>query len=138
MKNFIHIRSDKFPVLPGEEDELVNEGMYGKALSQYLQEKLKEIGYDAPFYCCEDWGWWIELKGFPCTIGVCIYSGPQKESKMDYACCGEATSSSVWSWQRFRFVETRTYSEKLLTDLTSIFDRDKDIEIVALSDDYPF
>ena len=32
MSTFIHIRSDKFPALPGEDDEIVNDGMYGKAL----------------------------------------------------------------------------------------------------------
>jgi hypothetical protein len=48
MEKFIHIRSAKFPILPGEKEELVNEGMYGKALAQYLQEKLRERGYDAP------------------------------------------------------------------------------------------
>lgn len=40
---FIHIRSDRFPVLPGEEDELVNEGTYGKALSQCLKDRLAEL-----------------------------------------------------------------------------------------------
>jgi hypothetical protein len=33
MEKFIQIRSAKFPVLPGEEEELVNMGMYGKAVA---------------------------------------------------------------------------------------------------------
>ena len=33
MDRFIHVRSKKFPILPGEKEELVNEGMYGKALA---------------------------------------------------------------------------------------------------------
>lgn len=53
---FIHIRSAKFPVMPGEEDEIINERMYGKALSLYLQEHLIEKGYQSSLYCCEDWG----------------------------------------------------------------------------------
>jgi hypothetical protein len=44
MDRFILIRSTKFPVLPGEKEELVNEGTYGKALAGYLQKKLKERG----------------------------------------------------------------------------------------------
>jgi hypothetical protein len=60
MGKFIHIRSSKFPILPGEKEELVNNGMYGKALAEYLQAKLRNRGYDAPFVCCEDWSW----KGF--------------------------------------------------------------------------
>ena len=39
MSKFIHIRSAKFPVLPGEREELVNEGTYGKALAIYLARK---------------------------------------------------------------------------------------------------
>ena len=38
MGNFIHIRSSKFPILPGEKEELVNDGMYGKALAEYLRK----------------------------------------------------------------------------------------------------
>ena len=56
MDEFIHIRSRKFPVLPGEREELINDGLYGRAVAQYLQAKLGERGYDAPFFCCEDWG----------------------------------------------------------------------------------
>ena len=33
MGKFIHIRSSKFPILSGEKEELVNNGMYGKALA---------------------------------------------------------------------------------------------------------
>jgi hypothetical protein len=57
--------------------------MYGKALAQYLQLKLGERGYDAPFICCEDWGWWVELKA-PFTFGVCIYCGPEREGEGRY------------------------------------------------------
>ena len=44
MDEFIHIRSEKFQVLEGEEQELVNEGMYGKAPGQYLRMKLEKLG----------------------------------------------------------------------------------------------
>ena len=70
MDKFIHIRSPKFPILPGENEELVNEGMYGKAAAEYLQLKLRERGYEVPFVCCEDWGWWVELKNAPFECAV--------------------------------------------------------------------
>jgi hypothetical protein len=60
---FIHIKSAKFPVLPGEEDELVNGGTYDKALAQYVHSELKKRSYRIPFICCEDWGWWVEIEG---------------------------------------------------------------------------
>jgi hypothetical protein len=45
MNEFIHIRSDRFPALEDEEQELVNEDMHGKVLGNYLGEKLKGSGY---------------------------------------------------------------------------------------------
>ena len=65
-------RSAKFPVLPEEDGELVNEGTYGKALAQYLEARLKERGYDSPFICCEDWGWWVQIRGQPFTLGLTL------------------------------------------------------------------
>ena len=47
MGKFIHIRSAKFPILPGEKEELVNEGMYGRALAEYLQARVRDRGYEA-------------------------------------------------------------------------------------------
>ena len=38
------IETKKFPVLKGEQEEIVNEGMYGKALCTYLQAKLPLVG----------------------------------------------------------------------------------------------
>jgi len=83
MNKFIHIRSAKFPVLLGEKEELVNEGMYGKALAEYLQAKLRDRGYDAPFICCEDWGWWVELRA-PFTFGVCISAGLKETDRLTF------------------------------------------------------
>lgn len=136
---FHHIRSSKFPILPGEEEELVNEGMYGKALAQYLQLKLLERGYEAPFICCEDWGWWVELKGAPFAFGVCIYSSPAEGSSLtEFVCADGALGSRRWSWRRFRFIDTIPYVRKLDQDLQAIFAADPDVEIVAVTDEFPF
>jgi hypothetical protein len=105
MDKFIHIRSPKFPILPGEKDELVNEGMYGKAVAAYLQVKLRDRGYEVPFFCCEDWGWWVELKNAPFGFGVCIYCGPGRDGPLDFFCTDGAVGRRKWSWRRFRFVQ---------------------------------
>ena len=138
MNRFIHIRSAKFPILPGEEKELVNEGMYGKALALYLQEKLKERGYNAPFFCCEDWGWWIELKDAPFVFGVCIYCGQEHGELLDLFCTDGATSAKKWSWRKFRFIDTAPWAEKLFADLVSIFQVDPEIHIVSTTLDSPY
>lgn len=138
MDKFIHIRSTKFPILPGEKEELVNEGMYGKALAEYLQAKLRDRGYDAPFVSCEDWGWWVELKTAPFTFGVCIYCGPERDGPLDLFCTDGAAGRRQWCWRRFRFVETTPWVEKLHEDLVSIFRSDPDVQILSTSLDSPF
>lgn len=138
MGPYLHIRSPRFPILPGEVDELVNEGTYGKALAQYLQEKLGERGYAAPFVVCEDWGWWVDLAGAPFSFGVCIYSGPEGEGPLDLFCTDGATGARRWSWRRFRFVDTAPWVEKLHQDLLAIFRADPEVEIVATDLDSPF
>ncbi len=137
MNKFIHIRSAKFPILPGEKAELVNEGMYGKALALYLQQHLSDRGYDAPFICCEDWGWWVELNTAPFAFGVCIYCGPENDGPLDFVCTDGATGPRKWLWKQFRFVETEPYVKKLLEDLIAIFESDPEIKIAGISDEFP-
>jgi hypothetical protein len=138
MDKFTHIRSKKFPILPGEKEELVNEGMYGKALAQYLQSRLTDRGYAAPFIAFEDWGWWVELKTAPFTFGVCIYCGPVIGEPLDLFCTGGATGPRKWSWRSFRFIETKPWAEKLHEDLVAIFRADPEVEVVSTSLDSPF
>jgi len=138
MNEFIHIRSAKFPILPGEAEELVNEGMYGKAVAEYLQTRLNDRGYDAPFYCCEDWGWWVELKGMPFTFGVCIYCSEERDGLLDYFCTDGAPSPRKWSWKKFGFIDTRPRVEKLHADLVAIFREDSEVEVVATDLESPF
>jgi hypothetical protein len=138
VNKFIHIRSTKFPILPGEKEELVNEGMVGKALAQYVQTKLGEQGYDAPRICCEDWGWWVELRTAPIASGVCIYSGPEEDGPVEFACTDGTTGPRKWSWKAFRFVDTATLAKKLHEDLMGIFQADEHVEILGVSEEFPF
>jgi hypothetical protein len=138
MGKFIHIRSAKFPILPGEEEELVNEGMYGKALAEYLQGKLIALGYEAPFIICEDWGWWVELKNAPFGFGVCIYCWSESDEPLDFFCTDGAVGLKAWSWRKFRFIETAPWAEKLHEDLVSIFQADPEVQILSTSLDSPF
>lgn len=137
MNKFIHIRSKKFPILPCEEEELVNPGMYGKALAQYVLEKLRSRGYDIPFVCCEDWGWWVELN-VPFTFGVCVHCGPETGEVLDLFCTDGATSRKLWSWRKFRFLDTTSWVEKLHGDLVAIFQGDPDVQVISTSLDSPF
>ena len=138
MSKFIHIRSDKFPILPGEADEIVNEGMYGKALALYLQSKLTEHGYITPFVVAEDWGWWVDIDGPPFTFGVCIYASPDPPGQTDYVCTDGAPGPRKWSWSKFRFFDTAPFAEKLCSDLIGIFEADEDVTILSVTEEFPF
>jgi hypothetical protein len=134
---FIHIRSTKFPILPDEEEELVNAGTYGKALSLHLQAELVNRGYESPFVCCEDWGWWVELRGAPFAFGVCVYSRQVENEPIEFACTDGAAGRRTWSWKRLRFVDTTQWSTRLHEDLMAIFQADEEVNVVNVSEDFP-
>lgn len=134
---FIHIKSAKFPVLPGEEDELVNEGTYGKALAQYLEARLKDRGYDVPFICCEDWGWWVQIRGQPFSLGLCVYGGPDLGKTQELCLTISMAPGRHWSWTRFRFIDTTSFIEKLFGDLKAILSEDPDIQVLGYPDKFP-
>jgi hypothetical protein len=136
---FIHIRSAKFPVLPGEEEEIVNPGMFGKALGEYLQAELGKRGYDAPFVCAEDWGWWVELTSAPFTLGVCIYAGPREGEQAEFLCADGATAGTrAWNWKQFRFIDTAPWIDVLYEDLLAIFHSDPEVEVLGTPTEVPF
>jgi hypothetical protein len=137
MDRFIHIRSTRFPILPGEKAELVNEGMYGKALAEYLKGKLTDHGYFSPFVCCEDWGWWVEIRGAPFASGVCIYSSIHDDQLTDFVCAVDPAEDRKWSWHRFRFVDASSWVLRLSTDLVKIFQDDTDIQVVGVYKEFP-
>jgi hypothetical protein len=136
MTQFHHLKSTRFPILPGEEEELVNEGMYGKALAEYLQRELSARGYEVPFVCCEDWGWWVQLKGAPFALGVCVYSGERETELVEFSCTDNLHGDRKWSWRKFSFVDTKPYREKLRADLIAIFEADPEIEYLGESDEF--
>ena len=138
MGPFLRVRSAKFTIMPGEDDDLVNEGMYGKSLAIYLQQELTKQGYEVPFYCCEDWGWWIELKGYPYTFGVCIYGQKLESGELDLYVTDGAVSNRVWSWRKFRFLDISETVAKLHRDLETIFRNDPEVRLLATDLDSAF
>ena len=138
MSQFIHIRSNKFPIQPGEEQELVNAGMYGRALAEYLQQQLSSRGHDALLVYPEDWGWWIDLRGTPFKFGACVYSHPAENGPTEFACTDGAVGRKKWSWKQFRSIDTTPWVEQLHADMLAIFQADPDVEVLGVSDEFPF
>lgn len=138
MPDFLRIRTSKFPVLEGEDKELVNPGTYGKAFAQYLQTELTKLGYSCPLICCEDWGWWVELKLPRKSIGLCCYRQHNENTECDFVCSPSPPSSRIWSWRRFRVIDIGDDIRRLLADLDRVFIADPDIEVIGHSSDFPF
>ena len=134
---FIHIKSSKFPILPGEAEEAINEGMFGKALCEYLQEHLQGLGYEVPFFCNEDWGWWLEISGHPFTAGVCVYATDSLPETNELCVVAAPDPGKKWSWSRFRFLDTTEVAQELQADLTQIFENDSEVETLGFPEAYP-
>jgi hypothetical protein len=137
MKAFVHLRSARFPELPGEAEEMVNPGTVGKALALHLQERLQRNGRQVPFLCCEDWGWWVELADAPFRFGVCIYSLPAEGDGMAFCCTDGAVAERIWDWRRFRFIDTAPWAEALHRELLAIFRDDPAVELLGSGPTFP-
>lgn len=140
MGSFIRVTSPTFAILPGEAEEIVNDGMYGKALAQYLMPRLREQGYDAPSCVSEDWGWWVTLAGFPFPFGVCIYGRETADGTLDLYVTDGAPKDRTFSWKKLQFVSSGAdaAATKLHADLVRIFRADPDVTVLATDLESPF
>ena len=135
----LKVVTNKFPILPGEDDELVNENMYGKALCLYLQEQLSCAGINVPMYICEDWGWWVEVERAEFSMGLCVYSDPDAHGNpKSYAIMPSIHDPKKWSWSKFRMVDVGNDVMGIMDDLASILLSDKGVSQVTRHDDFPY
>jgi hypothetical protein len=135
---FFHIRSSKLSVLPGEDNALVNDGLYGKACAEYMQSNLASGGYVVPRFVCEDWGWWVEVKcdGFTCGIGV--YGLRVDDSDALDLCVTVLTpKGKKWHWAKLRPIDTSAEICRLHDALGCMFEDDVDVVLISESDDFP-
>ena len=138
MPKFLQIRSDKFPILPGEEEELHNPETYGKGFALYLQSSLAEQAYDTPFICCEDWGWWVDIKLPNKAIGLCCYRHGEEDGMCELVCSPSPEGDRVWSWRHFRFIDLSKELRRLEGDLETLFVSDPDVEFIGSFDEFPY
>ena len=133
------IETRKFPIMPGEDQEIVNERMYGKALCQYLASVLPGAGIQAPYYCAEDWGWWLEVERGGFKMGLCIYSDPEAEKDPErYAILPSIHQARKWSWSKFRNMDNSTDVLEIVAAVERVLKSDREISSVTRHDDYPF
>jgi hypothetical protein len=135
----IKINTKKFPILDGEDEEIINENMYGKALCLYLEKRLPESGLEVPSYCSEDWGWWLEVKYGEFDMGLCIYSDPESEGDpTSYAIMPSIQSEKKWSWSKFRKIDVSVKVHEIIDKLEGVLKRDSEITNVSRHDTFPF
>ncbi len=60
MLTHLEFRSDLFPPYEGEE-ALINPGMYGKRLAEFLKAGLQREGFELRDIFTEDWGWVVPI-----------------------------------------------------------------------------
>jgi hypothetical protein len=132
------IETKRFRVQPGEDQEITNERMYGKALCTYLQEHLPSAGVNVPFFCNEDWGWWLEVEHGGFKMALCIYSDPGESNPEKYGLMPSIDKGAQWSWSRFRKVDVSKDVLAVIDIVERIFKSDKDISAVTRHDDFPF
>jgi hypothetical protein len=133
------IETKKFPVLEGEDGELANERMYGKALCNYLQTELPPVGISAPSFCNEDWGWWLEVERNGFRMGICIYSDPDAVTGPErYALMPSVREANRWSWSKFRKVDVSRDVLAMIDAIEKVFMKDKEILTVTRHNDCPF
>ncbi len=124
--------------MPGEEEELVNEGTYGKAFALYLRDALVQNGFQATQVACEDWGWWVTVAGLPFSCGIGIYGMRIDDSDMLDLCVTVLTPrGKQWSWGRFRLVDTTADVDRLHEAIREICADDDEVTIVAETPDFP-
>ncbi|WP_152594522.1 hypothetical protein [Massilia sp. BSC265] len=138
-KSCLLIESKKFPVLPGEDQEITNEHMYGKALCQHLQSELPLVGINVPTYCSEDWGWWLDVERGNFKMGLCIYSDPGATGDPErYALLPSIHKAKKWSWAKFKKVDLSKDVLGVIDIVERVLKSDKGIPVVSRHDDYPF
>jgi hypothetical protein len=129
-------RTRRFKIEPGE-DEATNPGCYGKQLSEWLVEALRERGRKVEGIIPEDWGWCVMCSRdrFLLWVGCgCVAdsdlandSGPPSEEGLTWMCFVEAERLPGLTW--FRRIDGAAV-QALVDDVRSVIESAGDIELV--------
>lgn len=74
----LEFESSAFAVAPGEDEE-TNPGIYGKALAQWLAEKLRRAGFPIGEVIAEDFAWCVPVDSRPHALYVACASGDRPD-----------------------------------------------------------
>jgi hypothetical protein len=132
----IFFKTELFEVEPGEDEE-TNPHIYGKQFSNWVREKLIDLGYKVEEVIPEDWGWCVMCQREPYWLWVGCSSMLENEPQLDslptkneitWHCF--ATAEVPFLKRIFKKVDTKKGLEKLKTDLISILSKEPLIKLV--------
>jgi hypothetical protein len=126
MKTQVEFRSKKFPPYPGEE-ELINPGLWGKRLAEYLVQKLSDKGIKTAEIIAEDWGWYVPIENEGFRLAVCC--GHQDGEEDEFLCFTEPTTPVIK--KLFRKIDATPQLSVLTNALQQIFASDPEITNVV-------
>ena len=136
----IKIETSKFPAVHGEDEEIYNENMYGKALCQYLDKKFSEVGITSSGFWNEDWGWMQEVNNDEFSMYLCIYSSEFDASgdPNSYIIMPSEQNGEKWLWSKFRKVNISNDVLAIMDKISEIFKNGHEITNVSRHDDWPY
>ncbi len=128
MKTQVEFRSQKFPPYDGEE-ELINPGLWGKRLAEYLVQKLSDRGIKTQEIIAEDWGWYVPIQNEGFRLAICC--GHQNGDDDQFLCFTDPSTPVVK--KLFRKIDATPELTRLTEALQQILSSDPEITNVVWS-----
>jgi hypothetical protein len=126
MKTQVEFRSSKFPPYEGEE-EMINPGLWGKRLAEYLVQKLAERQIKTAEIIAEDWGWYIPMQNEGFRLAICC--GHQNGDDDQFLCFTDPSSPIVK--KLFKKIDATAQLTRLTDALQQILASDPDIRNIV-------
>jgi hypothetical protein len=126
MKTQVEFRSSKFPPYDDEE-ELINPGLWGKRLAEYLVEKLAEKGIETDEMLAEDWGWYVPVRNPGFRLALCC--GHQSGDDDEFLCFTDPATPEVKKF--FKKIDATPQLTRLTEAVQQILAADPDIKEVV-------
>jgi hypothetical protein len=129
MKTQVAFKSKKFPPYDGEE-ELINPGLWGKRLAEYLVQKLFDMGIKTEEIIAEDWGWYIPIENKGFRLAVCC--GHQNGGNDEFLCFTHPNTPVVKKF--LRTIDATPQLTRITEALQQILSSDPEITAILWSE----
>ena len=125
MKTLVTFRSNKFPPYDDEQEQ-INPGLWGKRLAEYLEERLRSMGFETLEMIPEDWGWYLPIKNEGFRLAVCC--GHQDGDDEEFLCFTDPDTPVIK--KLFKKIDATEQLARLVAALEKILAADPEIRDV--------